>query len=80
ASARNWASYGDRVRISGQLADWRRDLLTDPQTSGGLLIAVAEEGAKQVLELARERGFTTSRYVGRVLAGESGLLVLAQVP
>ncbi|MBS0384558.1 MAG: selenide, water dikinase SelD [Proteobacteria bacterium] len=49
ASARNWASYGDRVRISGQLADWRRDLLTDPQTSGGLLIAVAEEGAKQVL-------------------------------
>jgi len=69
ASARNWASYGGAVRIETPLEDWRRDLLTDPQTSGGLLIAVAEPGAETALALARQQGFTASRIVGRVCAG-----------
>src|ERR1700761_2468078 len=38
ASGRNWASYGDHVVLPDGLADWQRALLTDPQTSGGLLI------------------------------------------
>src|ERR1700761_4617979 len=51
ASTRNWASYSDAVRLPADLPDWRRDLLTDPQTSGGLLIAVAEADAPGVLDL-----------------------------
>ena len=34
ASARNWAGYGHEVKHAGDLPDWQRDLLTDPQTSG----------------------------------------------
>ena len=75
ASTRNWASYGADVRLPAALADWRRDLLTDPQTSGGLLIAVAAEHAEAVLELAKSRGFAASRIVGRVTDGPAGIVV-----
>jgi selenide,water dikinase len=68
ASTRNWASYGEAVRSEG-LSDWRRDILTDPQTSGGLLIAVDSAHAEAVLALARERGFTGAAVVGRMMAG-----------
>jgi selenide, water dikinase len=69
ASTRNWASYGQDVRLPDGLADWRRDLLTDPQTSGGLLIAVAADEADHVLALVRERGFSAAAVVGRLQAG-----------
>ena len=68
ASGRNWDSYGARVEASGDVEGWRRDLLTDPQTSGGLLIAVAPEAADAVMALARAQGFHDARVVGR-LAG-----------
>jgi selenide, water dikinase len=77
ASARNWASYGAHVRTPEGLPDWRRDLLTDPQTSGGLLIAAATDAADAVLDLARARGFASSRIVGRVVEGEPGIVVRA---
>ena len=41
ASGRNWASYGAEVALPAEMPDWRRQLLTDPQTSGGLLVACA---------------------------------------
>jgi selenide,water dikinase len=69
ASTRNWASYGADVRLPDGLADWKRDLLTDPQTSGGLLIAVAPDQAEAVLDLVRSRGFTAAAAVGRMSAG-----------
>ena len=75
ASTRNWASYGDAVRIQDALPAWRRDLLTDPQTSGGLLIAVAPAHADAVLQLALDRGFTASRVVGRMAGGPAGVTV-----
>ena len=71
ASGRNWASYGDRV--TGAEEGWRRDLLTDPQTSGGLLIAVAPEAADDVLALARADGFRHAAVVGRLEAGQPGV-------
>jgi selenide,water dikinase len=76
ASSRNWASYGAQVRMANLLAEWRRDLLTDPQTSGGLLIAVAKPQAEAVLHLAHSRGFAASRIVGRMLAGPAGVTVV----
>jgi selenide,water dikinase len=75
AATRNWASYGEAVRLPDGLPDWRRDLLTDPQTSGGLLIAVAPEQADGILRLAAERGFGFSRVVGRVVEGAPGIAV-----
>ncbi len=76
ASARNWASYGAEVRTDPELADWRRDLLTDPQTSGGLLIAVAPDDAEALLQLAHAQGFQAARTIGRVMDGPAGVTVI----
>ena len=77
ASSRNWASYADEVVCGSGLPDWRRDLLTDPQTSGGLLIAVAPERAESLQQLAVSHGFASSRIVGRVTDGPAGVQVRA---
>ena len=77
ASARNWASYGAETTLDAALPDWRRDLLTDPQTSGGLLIAVAPDRTEALLELARTRGFIASRTVGRVTDAGPGVAIVA---
>ena len=75
ASGRNWASCAAMARVEGALEDWRRDLLCDPQTSGGLLIAAAGSAAGAVLELARARGFAASRVVGRVTGAPAGIVL-----
>jgi selenide,water dikinase len=75
ASGRNWASYGEAVRLPAGLPDWKRDLLTDPQTSGGLLIAVGEAEAPAVLDLVRSRGFTNAAVVGRLMDGPAEVRV-----
>jgi len=77
ASTRNWASYGEAVRLPPGLPDWRRDLLTDPQTSGGLLIAVAAPEANAVLELVRSRDFARATVVGRLVEGPPEVRVRA---
>jgi hypothetical protein len=48
ASHRNWTSYGEHVALPEGCDDWRRHLLTDPQTSGGLLVACAAERADEI--------------------------------
>ena len=69
ASGRNWLSCEDAVSLPADFPLWRRDLLTDPQTSGGLLIAVAPEQARAVLTLARGAGLGTTAVVGRLEQG-----------
>ncbi|HEX3700384.1 MAG TPA: selenide, water dikinase SelD [Phenylobacterium sp.] len=69
ASARNWASYGAEVEAPADLPEWRRDLITDPQTSGGLLVAVDPAQAQAVLDLVRDRGFAQAAVVGRMAPG-----------
>ena len=75
AAVRNWDSYGEAVRLPASLDAWRRDILCDPQTSGGLLIAVAPEAASVVLELALAAGFAASAMVGELCAGEPQIVV-----
>jgi selenide,water dikinase len=70
ASGRNWASYGAAVEAPDGFPEWRRDLLTDPQTSGGLLIAVDPAHAEDVMALVRRQGFEKAAIVGRMSAGE----------
>ena len=77
ASGRNWESYQVGVRLPDGLDDWRRDILCDPQTSGGLLIAVDPAKAAAVLDLVRRRGFAAADGVGRLVAGPPGIDVLA---
>jgi selenide,water dikinase len=50
---RNWDSYGQKV---GSISEYEKSILADPQTSGGLLIAVAPESVTQVKELLIQEG------------------------
>lgn len=52
-TGRNFASYGARI---APISQRQRDLLCDPQTSGGLLVAVAPEGEAEFLAVAAESG------------------------
>jgi len=79
ASGRNWESYGASVNLPADLPDWRRDLLTDPQTSGGLLIAAAPDAADEVLSRVRAAGFRQAAVVGTLRSGLPGLDVLGEV-
>jgi selenide,water dikinase len=69
ASSRNWASYGEDVVLAGALGDAERALLTDPQTSGGLLVACAPDAAAAVLALFRREGFERAGIIGECVAG-----------
>ena len=65
ASARNWAGYGEHV-ARGSLGDAELALLTDPQTSGGLLLACAPERVQHVLDVFANEGFARAAVIGRV--------------
>jgi selenide,water dikinase len=70
ASDRNWAGYGASVTLAPSVGATDRALLTDPQTSGGLLVACAPEAVDEVLEIFRRDGFDHASVIGELLAGE----------
>jgi selenide,water dikinase len=65
---RNREFYGPRVRISDEVADEIGELVFDPQTSGGLFIALPENDAMKLLVDLQAGGNTDAAIVGRVLA------------
>jgi selenide,water dikinase len=67
ASGRNWAGYGEQVRLPEGFAAADRALLTDPQTSGGLLVACDAASVDAVMALFARHGFDSAAVVGRVL-------------
>jgi len=71
---RNWDSY--RKDVSA-LSDEQRYVLADPQTSGGLLVAVAEEGAVAFERFLREVGLPASccRSFGKIVVNGSDPLI-----
>jgi selenide, water dikinase len=56
---RNWNSYGHKI---GPLTDEQKYILADPQTSGGLLVAVAEEATADFEKEMQEKGFTIQAF------------------
>ena len=72
ASGRNWAGYGQDVRLSEGFAAEDRALLTDPQTSGGLLVSCAPQAVDAVLRVFQEQGFGQAAVIGEVAAYSSG--------
>jgi len=76
AAVRNWDSYGDAVILPAGFDSWRRDLLCDPQTSGGLLISAAPEATQEVLTMVRDAGFAGSSIVGELATGSPGIVVV----
>jgi selenide, water dikinase len=70
ASERNWKSYGDMIVLPEALPAWRRALLTDPQTSGGLLVSCKAECAESIRSKIVAAGFPRASIIGSVAAGE----------
>lgn len=75
ASERNWESCARDVTLPKGMADWKRKLLCDPQTSGGLLVACTAESAGQVLSIFQAQGFKYAREIGQLVAGPVGVTV-----
>jgi selenide,water dikinase len=74
ASARNWASYGAEV-VEGSAEPVARVVLTDPQTSGGLLVACAPDAVDAVLAVFRAEGFARAAQVGTFAPGPASVTV-----
>jgi len=71
ASERNWKSYGHEVELPAGFADWQKKLITDPQTSGGLLVACAPQAVPRVLKEFDGQ----AKEIGRLLAGAPKLRI-----
>ena len=67
ASARNWNAYGQEVELAKELTALDQALLTDPQTSGGLLVACADYAVPEVLANFERHGFNATTEIGRVI-------------
>jgi selenide,water dikinase len=77
ASARNWMAYGADVALGASISDMQRALLTDPQTSGGLLVACESAAVDDVLAAFRAEGFAEAAVIGRLEAGPARVSVSA---
>ena len=75
ASERNWESCAADVTLPQGMADWKRKLLCDPQTSGGLLVACAAKSAADVLSTFKTQGFKYACEIGRLAEGAAGVTV-----
>ena len=72
---RNWDSYGEKI---GSLTDYQKSILADPQTSGGLLIAVDKNAAAEVKNILQQNGLQMfCEPVGEfVVAAEKKVIVI----
>lgn len=71
---RNWDSYGQKISA---VSDYQKAILADPQTSGGLLIAVSPEAAEQVMSILEQNGlgrFTTP--IGSIIAKQEQVVIV----
>jgi len=70
ASGRNWDAYGKDVTLSPSITPAQHALLTDPQTSGGLLVSCDPSAVDEVLALFRREGFEAAAVIGEMAAGD----------
>ncbi|MDR6475173.1 selenophosphate synthase [Paraburkholderia sp. GV068] len=71
ASGRNWDAYGKDIALPATLPSTARTLLTDPQTSGGLLVSCSPDAVNDVLALFHADGFGDARVIGEMVAGDA---------
>jgi selenide,water dikinase len=76
ASGRNWSAYGHEIELSPYRNAIDQALLSDPQTSGGLLVACAPETAEEVLAVFKQYGFAEAADVGEITAATSDTIKL----
>jgi selenide,water dikinase len=78
ASARNWAGYHQDIMLDPMITSVQQALLTDPQTSGGLLVACADDVVADVIKLFHAQGFAHVAVIGELQHGTPGVEVASQ--
>ena len=68
ASGRNWLSYGAEVQLPEQFTAAQQALLTDPQTSGGLLVSCSPDAVNDVLDIFQQHHFGKACVIGKMIA------------
>jgi selenide, water dikinase len=76
ASHRNWGSFGKDVKLAASVGEHERMLLTDPQTSGGLLVSCTPDTVTEVLSIFLQQGFPHVSVIGDVLKGKPSIEVI----
>ena len=66
ASGRNWSAYGKEIELAPERNAIDQALLSDPQTSGGLLVACAPGSVDEVLAVFHQHGFADACEVGEI--------------
>jgi selenide,water dikinase len=78
ASARNWAGYHQDITLDPMITSVQQALLTDPQTSGGLLVACADDVVADVIKLFHTQGFAHASVIGELQHGTPGVEVVSE--
>jgi selenide,water dikinase len=68
ASGRNWAAYGSEIEVPANFTAVDQALLSDPQTSGGLLVSCAPEAVGAVMAIFARHGFEAAADIGGIAA------------
>jgi selenide,water dikinase len=68
ASGRNWAAYGGEIDVPANFSAVDQALLSDPQTSGGLLVSCAPDAVDGVLAIFTRHGFGCAAEIGAIVA------------
>jgi selenide,water dikinase len=78
ASGRNWAGYGKEIELPAGFAAEDKALLTDPQTSGGLLVSCDASAVGAVLDVFRKHGFAAAAEIGAVQGHDGGARLIVR--
>ena len=76
ASGRNWEGYGSEITLAAALPPECQTLLSDPQTSGGLLVCCSPETVPEVLAVFKRHGFNDAAVVGQVSEAQASRLIV----
>lgn len=75
AGSRNWESFGSNVVLPDGIEDWRKNLLVDPQTSGGLMVSCPPAAVDDILAVFRSQDFDSASLIGRMTAGQPQVII-----
>jgi selenide, water dikinase len=76
ASGRNWQGYGPEISLDNTLPAECQTLLSDPQTSGGLLVSCSPETVSEVMAVFKRHGFNDAAIVGHIGEAQKSRLIV----
>lgn len=72
-TSRNWDSYADKI---GDISEYQKTILADPQTSGGLLIAAEEKSVEKVKQILSEQGIEFIKPIGKFIKSMEKIILV----